>query len=270
MPSSASRPSLATAVLVTAIAVFWVYLAAVGLASPATSPRPRIFEDDELRAAAEKQDTLLLVIVGRVFEVTSGREFYGKTKEQSDDSYEGFANGTDNTRAFLTADFEKNATDDLSDLQPGECLGIDHWVSFYNNHKTYTFVGLHHGRFYDATGTPTEAYTAFRACVEDGMATRAEMHELATRATRCQEDTPTGEARFKTGAWKRYSCSGAELPRRVTLEAFAVSRCVCLSPASASEVEERMRRLAMEDDPAMPQLYPGCARDAEACAVRDS
>lgn len=52
----------------------------------------RIFTTEELQHAASEQNPLLLVVVGRVFDVTEGRAFYGRG-----DGYDGFANGTDNT-----------------------------------------------------------------------------------------------------------------------------------------------------------------------------
>jgi hypothetical protein len=58
-----------------------------------------------------------------------------------EESYEGFVNGSDASRAFLTADFANNATDDLTGLTPGQCLGVEHWMGFYRSHDTYRPVG---------------------------------------------------------------------------------------------------------------------------------
>ena len=140
----------------------------------------RTFTSEALHQAAERQDPLLLVVIGEVYDVTSGRTYYGR---QDGESYAGFASGIDASRAFLTADFELNATDDLNDLTAGQCLGIEHWVHFYRDHSTYTRLGVAVGRFFDASGEPTAEHAAFRACVARGThQTRENRRALRARA----------------------------------------------------------------------------------------
>lgn len=224
----------------------------------------KIFEEEELRQLATSEAgsnaPLLLVVVGMVYNVSSGREFYA-----SGSGYEGFANGTDASRAFLTADFDKNATDDLEGLSVGECMGIDHWLGFYANHSKYTFVGRLHGRFYDGEGNPTDAHRRFRECVEQGDVARRKAGEAIAAATVCVRETPTGEPRFARGKWATFSCERPHVPRRVTLGG---DRCVCLAPGSAIEGGWDPETLGMQDDTALPQAYRSCNPEAFSCTVR--
>ena len=258
-------------VVAVVIALFWAAIA-VGICFRSADPAmgTRIFEDLELYTAVEKQEPLLLVIVGHVYDVSSGFEYYGRNSQAGDDeSYMGFANGTDNSRAFLTADFENNATDDLSDLLPGQCLGIEHWKGFYEKHEKYQFVGLHHGRYYDATGTATAEHAAYNACVERGREARLKARMAAQLGKKCDTSTPTGEPRFNIGTWKTYSCESASVPRRITIDGVH-GVCSCMPTLLEEELAQTMKEYAMEEDIEMPQLYSGCDREAARCTVREA
>ena len=219
----------------------------------------RVFELSELRLlsaqapAGEKPagspPQLLLVIVGDVYDVSADREFYAPGG-----GYEGFVY-QDVSRAFLTADFENNATDDLDDLLPGQCLGIEHWQSFYRDHAKYTFVGRLHGRFYDAYGEPTEARSRFHACAAQGVAARSAARTVAVSATPCSSTQPMGEARFNVGRWVTYTCVPPEVPRRMTLQDSEGQTCICLHPGAASAGGFEPTELGMEEDPHLPQVY---------------
>ena len=256
-------------VLLIAMNVAWT----VGV-SPASngSHSVSIFTSEELRAETAKQERLLLVVVGMVYDVSTGRGFYA---QDGDESYAGFV-GQDASRAFLSADFENNATDDLHDLLPGECLGIEHWQGFYANHSTYKYVGLHHGRFYDASGTPTEELHQFHECVERGHSARRAAAEVVRDADRCKlSDPPIDESpSYAHGEWRRYTCLAPLVPRGVTIHGESEKACVCLRRGSASEVgwEEEPEKLAMQDDLTYPQRYGVgrdlCALDAHVCTVR--
>ena len=88
------------------------------------------------------ETTLALSIVGHVFDVTSGRRFYG-----AGGPYSGFA-GRDATRSFATGvfddpiDIEKGIDiDSIANLNMDECKGILQWLSFFQKSKKYTFMG---------------------------------------------------------------------------------------------------------------------------------
>lgn len=226
---------------------------------------PRVFETSTLENIARRQQPLLLIIVGEVFDVSSGREFYAQ--DGNEESYAGYANGTDNTRAFLTADFVNNATDDLSGLLPGECLGIEHWLKFYHNHSKYKRVGLHHGRFYEAGGKPTEAHAAFRSCVSRGYQAHERAREAMLTTPACEQAKPEGEARFNFGTWWTYSCVAPRVPRKIAMPGGGM--CACVRLGEDIEGGWDATALRMEDDANLPQRFGSCKdRDAAVCTVR--
>lgn len=274
-----------------------------GVSPPAASPYRltsdgrRIFEPDELAAAADAgakpsaaavaaaaladlpptqqgstppqqssapPQQLLLVIVGEVYDVTEGHSFYS-----AGGGYEGFCNGTDNSRAFLTADFDLNATDNLDGLKPGECLGIHGWSKFYANHSKYQFVGLLHGRFYDADGAPTDALRRYEECVGRGLAARGAARVAVDAAPMCGQATPPrsatgGDTKYDIGKWMTFWCTPPLVPRRVffvdaanaaaTGDARAkTDTCACLPVAGDPSWDPI--ELGMEDDQELPQPY---------------
>ena len=90
---------------------------------------------------------IYLAIVGDVFDVTSGRRFYGPGK-----SYAHFS-GRDATASFSTGDTEPaGLTDDIEGLDFEAVQGIASWHKFYVDHDNYTHVGVVVGRYYDPTG----------------------------------------------------------------------------------------------------------------------
>ena len=215
---------------------------------------------------------------------SKGKEFYA---QGGDASYAGYASGSDNTRAFLTADFENNATDDLDNLSPGQCLGVEHWRLFYRNSTKYTFQGWHVGRFYDATGQPTSARDDYFACVQRAHDGKLHAKEAMLAAPACRRAKPTSsEPKYRIGEWVEVSCADAgRLPRRYApglpssactcagmepgasaceLTAAACD-CACVTPGEA----EAYAALDMPDDPEVPQVFAACERaESLSCTVR--
>lgn len=100
----------------------------------------------------EENGEIWLSIMGEVYDVTTGREYYGGGPV----GYGIFA-GRDASVSFVSGDFTeegaKKSTDTLTDSQ---LKSLDHWRKFYADHKTYFLVGVLEGRFYDKEGNPTE------------------------------------------------------------------------------------------------------------------
>ncbi len=238
-----------------------------------------------LLAAAERQTTLLLTVVGEVYDVSAGRSLYGRGE-----SYAFFANGEDASRAFLTGE-SANATDNLDGLLPGACLGIEHWRNFYATHATYRRVGtLAGGRFYTARLRPTAALRSFDACVERGEAARAAARAAVRAAPPCATSSPPRDEdpRFQHGVWRRHSCDPPRVPRWLRDAAGggggtadeaigvapplggapSVDRCACLRATEAAEGGWEPSELGMEDDAEIPVPYPGCDLDASSCVRR--
>lgn len=99
-----------------------------------------------------KDSPIWLSVMGQVYDVTSGRRFYGPKS-----SYSFFA-GKDASASFATGEFnEEGLKFDLhNDVNKKQIKEIEHWRLFYKDHKEYFFVGvLIDGRFYDEEGNPT-------------------------------------------------------------------------------------------------------------------
>lgn len=83
------------------------------------------------------EDTILLAIMGKVYDVTNGRRFYGPHG-----SYSFFA-GRDASRAYVTGCFKDAAhlTPDTRGLTKEELEGIQNWENFFANSHKYFVVG---------------------------------------------------------------------------------------------------------------------------------
>ncbi|CAH1403462.1 unnamed protein product [Nezara viridula] len=109
-----------------------------------------LFTVNELKQfSGEKSDKIYLSILGKVFDVTEGKKYYG-----IGEGYHGFA-GRDASKAFITGDFtEQGLIDDISDLTLNELSDLKEWVLKYE--KDYIYKGKLIGRFYDKNGEPTK------------------------------------------------------------------------------------------------------------------
>lgn len=91
-----------------------------------------------------------LAIMGEVYDVTGGTEFYG-----SGEGYSFFA-GKDASVTFVSGQFnEEGLKKSLDELQPNELRGVESWRLFYRQHDKYKFKGLLVGELYDSEGNPT-------------------------------------------------------------------------------------------------------------------
>nr|XP_020737728.1 neuferricin isoform X1 [Odocoileus virginianus texanus] len=139
------------------------------------SPRAdfRLFIPEELaRYRGRPGDPgLYLALLGRVYDVSSGRRHY-----EPGAHYSGFA-GRDASRAFVTGDYsEAGLVDDVSDLSFSEMLTLQNWLSFYE--KNYKFMGRVIGRFYGEDGLPTPELTHAEVMMTKGLeANRQELIE---------------------------------------------------------------------------------------------
>eukprot|EP00096_Caligus_rogercresseyi_P007920 TRINITY_DN2607_c0_g1_i1.p1 TRINITY_DN2607_c0_g1~~TRINITY_DN2607_c0_g1_i1.p1 ORF type:complete len:326 (+),score=88.48 TRINITY_DN2607_c0_g1_i1:40-1017(+) len=113
----------------------------------------RLFSKEELRLydGSSEGKRIFLAILGQVFDVSKGREYYGPGGGYA------FFSGRDASRAYVTGDFnDEGLVDDVSGLSLDDYLGLAEWVDFYK--KDYVYVGKVVGRFYDAEGKETKEY----------------------------------------------------------------------------------------------------------------
>ncbi|KAI5124763.1 hypothetical protein M0805_005397 [Coniferiporia weirii] len=102
----------------------------------------RLFSEDGLLKfdGSDPDKPIYLAIDGDVYDVSEGRRTYGPGG-----SYH-FMAGCDAARAFATGCFATHRTHDIRGLSEREMKSVEHWKSFFANHKKYVKVGrvLHH------------------------------------------------------------------------------------------------------------------------------
>ncbi|KAL3927117.1 MAG: hypothetical protein SGPRY_002974 [Prymnesium sp.] len=143
------------------------------------APSPRLYTTQQLQAEMRLTGALLLIVLGKVYDVSSGAQYYSEGEH-----YHGYCIGLDHTRAFLSADFEKDASDDLSNVTAAHCLSLKHWIDFYvekDQKEEYPYRGIHQGR----VGNPTEALQSFQSCVRAGEERKARYAESTSVAPNC-------------------------------------------------------------------------------------
>ncbi|XP_059852886.1 neuferricin isoform X2 [Delphinus delphis] len=181
----------------------WLGLATAAAAAMAArlmgwwSPRAdfRLFIPEELaRYRGRPGDPgLYLALLGRVYDVSSGRRHY-----EPGAHYSGFA-GRDASRAFVTGDYsEGGLVDDVSDLSFSEMLTLQSWLSFYE--KNYEFIGRVTGRFYGEDGLPTPELTQAEAMITKGL--EANKQELKEK-----QKFPPCNAEWSSTRGSRFWCS---------------------------------------------------------------
>ncbi|KAF9451999.1 cytochrome b5 [Macrolepiota fuliginosa MF-IS2] len=96
----------------------------------------RLFSETMLAQfdGSDPDKPIYLAFDGEVFDVTKGRAY------QPGGSYHHFA-GADAARAFATGCFKDHKTHDLRGLSEAELKSIEHWRSFYREHKDYHKIG---------------------------------------------------------------------------------------------------------------------------------
>jgi hypothetical protein len=101
--------------------------------------------------------------MGEVYDVTSGRSFYGEGG-----SYSVFA-GRDASVPFITGTFTaEEAKKSLSEtLSAAQLVALEGWRKFYGDSDKYPLVGLLQGSLYDENGNPTDELKTVRDLIEN-------------------------------------------------------------------------------------------------------
>lgn len=137
-------------------------------ASEAGSPPIiRMITHEELaQHTGEKDSTIWLSILGEVYDVSAGPDYYAKGKG----SYGAFS-GIDCTLCFVSGTFTKEEGDKPPSEIPSEQLpALLDWRNFYADHATYKFVGyLLDERYYNEHGKPTATMLELRDRVKVAM-----------------------------------------------------------------------------------------------------
>ncbi|KAL7544540.1 hypothetical protein ACHAWF_007918 [Thalassiosira exigua] len=118
------------------------------------APDVRIITHDELalhtgKGGASAENPIWLSILGKVYDVTTGEDYYGEEKG----SYRFYA-GRDASPCFSTGNNTPEGVDEkLEEWEDKKLMAVWEWGEFYEKHDTYTFLGVLGGsRYYDEAG----------------------------------------------------------------------------------------------------------------------
>ncbi|XP_076398967.1 neuferricin isoform X1 [Peromyscus maniculatus bairdii] len=264
-------------------------------------PRPglRLFVPEELARyrGGPGDPGLYLALLGRVYDVSSGRRHY-----EPGAHYSGFA-GRDASRAFVTGDFsEAGLVDDVTGLSSSEILILKNWISFYE--KNYVFVGRLVGRFYGEDGLPTPELTQVEAMVAKGAEASEQQQREKGRFPPCNAEWSSAKGSRVWCSRKRgiqhplggsqpsitpvprdlmpsldfcrhqeHICGGVNrdwtgVPRKLYKPGAMEPHCVCVRTTGPSSDQQDNSRHLNRGDLDNPNLeeYPGCSPLAIECS----
>eukprot|EP01082_Thalassiosira_pseudonana_P014713 g13198.t1 g13198 contig8:140454-141582(+) len=114
----------------------------------------RLITIDELsqytgKGGASPDNPIWLSILGKVYDVTTGEDFYG----EKSGSYK-FYSGRDASPCFSSGkNNPEGAEEDLSEWEAKKLISIYEWSEFYEKHETYKYLGVLVGsKYYDEEG----------------------------------------------------------------------------------------------------------------------
>ena len=129
------------------------------------------------RKTGKDGDDIWLSIMGEVYDVTSGRDFYGEGGPYS------VFSGRDGSVPFITGVFtpeeaKKSLTDTLS---PAQLVSLEQWRTFYADNEKYPLIGLLEGSLYDKDGNPTEELKTVRERIANFVPPQTKERQSATK-----------------------------------------------------------------------------------------
>ncbi len=236
------------------------WLGSVGLGS--SGGRDRIWTTEEISPfRGEDSATLMLVVLGEVYDVSAGRKYYSKG------GYAGFC-GRDGSRAFFSGDFTDNGlTDDLSDLPADALNAIESWRTFYQDSKKYHYRGKLVGAFYDKNGAPTPELIRVRAIVAEYAEFQKEQLEEERLFPGCNSNFSSAE-----GSW--VWCGYGQFPRKcVRAKPGGVGEAVRCGCYTGEQLRAQQLRARGHGDASVAAirsktrvlLYDNCPEDARYC-----
>lgn len=213
------------------IAAALVAVCGVGVMLMNRGSKGRVLSKAELALYDSEASTIYMGIMGEVFDVTSGAQYYAKGN-----GYDFFA-GVDGSKAFVTGDFENDVHDDVSSLSPADLLNLQTWVNA-TYYAKYIYVGLLDGFFYDKRGQPTSGKHKIDAIIQQ------EIIDAEKRKTDEEIFPKCNSRRSKTEniVW----CDHRHVPRRRSVFG-GQERCACFpTPADA---DQDLRNLPYDNCP---------------------
>nr|CAG4649533.1 EOG090X0A5G [Scapholeberis mucronata]SVE93765.1 EOG090X0A5G [Scapholeberis mucronata] len=209
----------------------------------------RVFTKEELAKYKGVNDgKIYIALMGRVFDVSRGKDFYGPGGGYS------FFSGVDGSRAFVTGDFKpEGLIDDIAGLGSQDYIGLRDWLDFYM--KDYDYIGKVEGLFFDAKGNPTQYYYDAQEWIKAASNYKEEEDLFKEKYPMCNVDYKPEEGSrvwcsTKSGGVKR---DWVGVPRSLYSADAKNIRCACAQEADLS-------------DPLLKE-YPNCPKDATSCML---
>ncbi|EDV22627.1 uncharacterized protein TRIADDRAFT_16260, partial [Trichoplax adhaerens] len=226
-------------------------------------PDGQIFTASDLKQynGDDPQKPIYLAVLGQVFDVTKGKEHYGKGGGYN------FFSGRDGTRAFVTGDFsEKGLNDEIKGLSHENFIGIKEWIDFY--HKDYSYVGKLIGRFYNAKGEPAPILSKIKTRLSKAYALRKEAENENFKMPGCNTHWTKEEG---TVYWCEKKSGGIErdwvgVPRKLFYENGKFKRCACIRTKGPSSFESSKNSNNGDLDYHLLKEYDGCAFASTTCS----
>lgn len=147
----------------------------------------RLISHDELATHTTKDKRIWLSILGKVYDVTEGVDFYDATKG----GYKFYA-GRDASPCFATGkNTPEGAEEKIEEWETKKQLGVYEWSTFYANHERYTHIGVLAGsKYYDDNGNETQLRNAIvepcavAKAIQDEEREKKKAERLAARLAR--------------------------------------------------------------------------------------
>lgn len=221
---------------------------------------------EELRKydGSEGSPGIYLALLGQVFDVTSGKDYYGPGGGYS------FFSGKDASRAFVSGEFnDAGLTDDVEGLSYQDYIGLDEWSKFYR--KDYKYVGKVVGRFYDAKGEVTEEWKKLQGWIRAAFDDADKKSEEKKIFPPCNSEWSGAKGQI---VWCTTKSGGIDrgwvgVPRRLFTPGRQEERCVCVKDFGeslyqpGSEVHDR----GDLDNPNLKE-YDNCDPKAVKCQIK--
>jgi hypothetical protein len=256
-----------------------------GVAAPGSAIR--VFNDSvlALHNGAEEDAVgraLLLVVLGEVFDVSSGVRFYGRPPNavlgKDAVGYNIFV-GRDSSRAFATGDFVTPRSD-LDGLTPSQVNSVVEWRTFYRNHKTYYFAGVHAGLYYSCSGDATDALTDIEAIAryaQDAAAAEAAMlakfatcNSLYKPAEKFSEvSCPLSSTAVRVPRrlfWRSVASTAAHAMQTAASSTGYQQRCICIT--LDEEEDLRVNQPPVSVGGLRTERFEDCISSATSCRLR--
>eukprot|EP00730_Choanoeca_flexa_P015527 TRINITY_DN7148_c0_g1_i2.p1 TRINITY_DN7148_c0_g1~~TRINITY_DN7148_c0_g1_i2.p1 ORF type:complete len:304 (+),score=64.08 TRINITY_DN7148_c0_g1_i2:3-914(+) len=196
-----------------------------------------------------KQSKVYLAVLGEVYDVTQGPDYYGPDTESE---YRFFA-AKDASRAFSSGEFHDtdsppHVVDGLTDEQ---LHTVEFWRKFYQDADKYTRVGVVYQEdgtgFYDKYGQPTERMVKVQTALK--------RHAKRKAQEQAEEDKyPNCNSKWEQGVGGYFWCENGRVPRKGSITSDKI-RCGCYLPQEAARHQDRL------------QVYAGCDAKASKCAM---